>query len=313
MRRLIGIGVAMLALAAPLAAQDDAAALQDDAAALIVRIQGDVRVVHGDEPPAPASVGEQMFVGDAVVPAPGSSAILITRGGAQQVVTERTTVTETRAGAATAIFDRAVATLAQAATTNTSVGGRQGMIRPIPGQTALVGPRNDLTVASRRPTFHWTATPGQSYDLMLRRVQGGRPMLFEVGNDTTWTLPEDMADLDPGAEYQWTVFVGGRQGGRAMQPQNFRVIGLEESVELADYLDQIAVFGLDPQSDGLFLTVVAYRDMGLFYEARDAIAAVEEENPLGWELYRLKGEILAELGHEEEARAAFDRADELMQ
>ena len=97
-----------------------------------------------------------------------------------------------------------------------------------------------------------------------------------------------------------------------MQPQSFRVIDLQESVEIADYLDQIAVFGLDPASDGLFLTVVAYRDVGLFYEAREALETVEREGPLSWELYRLKGEILAELGHEDEARAAFDRADDLM-
>ena len=62
---------------------------------------------------------------------------------------------------------------------------------------------------------------------------------------------------------------------------------------------------------GLFLTVVAYRDMGLYYDARDALDSVERDSSLSWELYRLKGEILAELGHEEEARRAFDRADEL--
>jgi predicted negative regulator of RcsB-dependent stress response len=83
-------------------------------------------------------------------------------------------------------------------------------------------------------------------------------------------------------------------------------------VEIEDYLSEIQVFGLDPRGDGLFLTVVAYRDMGLFYEAREALDAVESEAGLSWELHRLKGEILAELGHESEARAAFDRADELM-
>jgi hypothetical protein len=304
MRRFIGIGVVTLALAAPLAAQSDPAAL-------VIRVQGGVDVTHGESPPAPAAVGEQMFVGDGVIPESGARAILITRAGAQQVVTERTTVAEPGGGGNRDIFDRALATLAQAANTDAAAGGRQGMIRPIPGQTALVAPRNDLTVASARPTFRWTATPGQSYDLMLRKIDGGRPVLYTVGNDTTWTLPDDDPDLEAGAAYQWTIFVGGRQGGRAMQPQNFRVIGLEESVDLADYLDQIAVFGLDPRGDGLFLTVVAYRDMGLFYEAREAMDAVERDGALSWELYRLKGEILAELGHEAEARAAFDRADEL--
>lgn len=305
MRGLIGIGVAVLALATPLAGQSGPAAI-------VIRVEGDVTVTHGESPPSPASVGERVFVGDVVIPDDGSRAILITSGGAQQVVTERTAVAEPSATGSADIFDRAVATLAQAASANTSTGGRQGMIRPIPGQTSLVAPRNGLTVVSTRPTFRWTPTPGERYDLMLRRIEGGRPMLFEVGRDTMWALPDSVPELEAGSSYQWTVFVGGRRGGRAIQPQDFRVIGLEESVELADYLDQIAVFGLDPESDGLFLTVVAYRDMDLFYEARDAIEAVEREASLSWELYRLKGEILAELGREEEARSAFDRADELM-
>ena len=80
---------------------------------------------------------------------------------------------------------------------------------------------------------------------------------------------------------------------------------------MEDYLEEISVFGLDPRGDGLLLTLVAYRDMELFYEAERALAEVEASGPLGWELYKLKGEILAELGHEEEARAAFDRADAL--
>jgi len=297
-----GRAVLLVALsAAPLAGQEPAA--------LVIRVQGDVDVTHGSAAPTPASVGEQMFVGDGVLPTAGARAILITRAGAQQIVTERTTIAAPAAVASSDIFDRALSTLAQAASTDASAGGRQGMIRPIPGQTALVAPRNALNVASARPTFSWTATPGQTYDLMLRNVDGGRPAVYEVGADTVWTLPDTAADLEQGATYQWTVFVGGRRGGRALPPQDFRVIGLEESVDLEDYLDEIAVFGLDPRGDGLLLTVIAYRDMGLFYEARRALEEVEAGGPLSWELYRLKGEILAELGHEEEARAAFDQAD----
>ncbi len=308
MRGIIGLAFAASVLGAP-----PSAAAQGDPAALVVRLQGAVDVTRSGGAPAPASVGERLFVGDGVLPASGARAILITRAGAQQVVTERTTIEEPRAGGNPDIFARAVATLAQAAAADATTGGRQGMIRPIPGQTSLVGPRNALTVASPRPTFRWTATPGQTYDLMLRRVDGesARPMVFEVGRDTTWTLPTDAPELENGGTYQWTVFVGGRRGGRAIPAQTFRVIGLEESVDLADYLDEIAVFGLDPKTDGLFLTVVAYRDTGLFYEARQALEAVESEGGLTWELYKLKGEILAELGHEAEARAAFDRADEL--
>jgi len=300
---LLATTLPSVALTTPLTAQEPAA--------LLVRLQGDVHVVHGAAAPTPAFVGEQMYVGDAVIPGSGARAILITSAGSQLVVTERTTIAQPADAGSTDMFDRALATLAQAAGTDASAGGRQGMIRPIPGETALVAPRNALAVASARPTFSWTATPGQTYDLMLRNVAGGRPTVYEVGADTTWTLPDSAADLEQGATYQWTIFVGGRRSGRALPPQDFRVISLEESVELEDYIDEIAVFGLDPRGDGLFLSVVAYRDMGLFYEARRALDEVEADGPLGSELYRLKGEILAELGHEGEARAAFDRADSL--
>jgi len=298
---------ALLALAwsaASLSAQDPVA--------LVIRIQGEVMVSHGGGAPGPASVGEQMFVGDDLSPTEGSRAILITRTGAQQVVTEQTTMAEPRGSGNPDMFARAMSTLAQAAATDATTGGRQGMIRPIPGQSTLVFPRNSLLVMDGRPTFEWTATPAQTYDLMIRQVgAAGRPAIYEVGSDTTFTLPEG-EELEYGASYVWTVFVGGRRGGRPIPEQEFRVMSIEESVDMQDYLDEIAVFGLDPMSDGLFLTVVAYRDMGLFYDAANALDTVEGQANLSAELYLLKGEILAELGQEEAARAAFDRADELM-
>lgn len=312
MRKGMILGLLGLAVAtAPVEAQQPAA--------MVIRVQGDVDLRHGSAEPTPAGVGEQLYAGDAVLPADGSRAILITRAGAQQVVSEETTLSEPPGPEPSDIFARAVSTLAQAATADASAGGRQGMIRPIPGETSLVAPRNGLLVAATRPTFTWTATPDAGYDLMLRRIggsgpaagAGARPMVFEVGADTTFALP-DSVELERGARYAWTVFPGGRRGGRPLPQQEFRVMSLQESVELEDYMDDIAVFGLDPAGDGLFLTVVAYRDLGLLYDARDALAEVEEQSDLSAELYLLKGEILAELGHEEEARAAFDRADGLM-
>lgn len=302
-RAFVLAALAALAVVGPVGAQDPVA--------LVIRVQGDVQVHHGGAAPAPAVVGERMYVGDGVRPAPGSRAILITRAGAQQVVTEETTLAEPRDTGNPDLFARAMSTLAQAASVDASAGGRQGMVRPIPGETALMAPRNGLLVSSRSPTFSWTATPDRPYDLMLRKIDGGAPEVFEVGTDTTFTLPDD-EELEAGARYAWTVFVGGRRGGRALPQQEFRVMSLPEQVELEDYLDDIAVFGLDPMTDGLFLTVVAYRDLGLFYEARDALESVEREAALSAELYLLKGEILTELGHEEAARAAFDKAGELM-
>jgi hypothetical protein len=289
-------------------------AAQEEPVALVIRIQGTVSIVHGDGSEEPAAIGARVLAGEQLVPQSGARAILVTATGAQQIVTERTTAAAPPRGAAGSdLFARALATLAQAAATDASAGGRQGMIRPIPGSTALVSPRNQLNVASLRPTFRWTATPGQRYELMLRRVEGGRPTVFQVGTDTTWTLPDDAPPLEHGTTYAWTIFVGGRQGGRPVAQQEFRVISLEESVELEDYLEEISVFGLDPAGDGLFLTAVAYRDLGLFYEARNALDGIEQGgSPLSADLYMLKGEILSELGHEEAARAAFDRAGSRM-
>ena len=305
MRHVTGIGFLLaVAITAPLQAQDPVA--------LVIRVQGEVEVRHGSGDPAPAGIGEQMFVGDGVIPAAGSRAILITRTGAQQVVTQETTLEEPRGGGNADIFARAMSTLAQAASTDVTAGGRQGMIRPLTCGIAPVSPRNGLLVASTQPTFSWTGPTDRSYDLMLREVDAqGRPHIYEVGNDTTFTLPAG-EELRPGATYAWTVFVGGRQTGRPCEQQDFQVMSLEESVELEDYMDEISVFGLDPMTDGLFLTVVAYRDLGLFYDAHEALVAVEEQAELGADLYLLMGEILTELGREEAARAAFDRADELM-
>lgn len=304
MKRLTKFGlVAALLSATPLRAQDPVA--------LVVRVQGDVDVRHGDAQPGAASVGERMYVGDGVIPGAGARAILITRTGAQQVVTAETTLTEPRGAGNPDLFARAVNTLAQAASTDVTTGGRQGMIRPLTCGIAPIGPRNGLLVASPTPTFEWTGADGAPFDLMVRDVDGGRPQIFEVGTDTTFTLGDD-AQLHPGATYAWTIFVGGRRTGRPCEQQQFRVMSLEETVQLEDYMDDIAVFGLDPMSDGLFLTVVAYRDLGLYYEAYDALAAVEQQSSLSSDLYLLMGEILTELGHEQAAREAFDKADELM-
>lgn len=304
MRPLVRFGLLSLVLAAPLRAQDPVA--------LVVRIQGEVQVRQGGAELSPAGVGQQMFVGDEVLPSPGARAILITRAGTQQVVTAATTLEEPRGSGSPDIFARAVSTLAQAASTDATAGGRQGMIRPLTCGIAPVAPRNGLLVSSTQPAFAWSGPVDGPYDLMLREIGApGRPHVYEVGSDTTFALPDD-AELTPGSTYAWTVFVGGRRTGRPCEQQEFRVMSLEEQVELQDYMDDISVFGLDPMTDGLFLTVVAYRDMGLYYDARQALVTVEEQAELSADLYLLLGEILTELGHEEAARAAFDKADELM-
>jgi len=307
MRKLLYLvaGVA-LCTTAPLAAQDAPAAL-------IVRVQGTVQMRQGGGAPAPAAVGARLAAGDEVIPQDGGRAVLITRAGATERVSVATTISEPTGGSSnTDMFTRAMATLSQAASTDATAGGRQGMIRPIPGQSTLVAPRNGLTIKSDRPTFIWTATPGQTYELMLRRVDGGRPEIFEIGTDTTWTYPEDLPPLEFGATYSWTVFVGGRQGGRPVPQQEFRVIDIVEFAALDEFMEEIRTFGLDPMSDGLFLTAVVFRDLELFYDADQAIDGLEGQGDMSADLYMLKGEILNTLGRETEARAAFDKADALM-
>jgi hypothetical protein len=300
----IAAGIALIA-AAPLGAQDDPAAL-------VLRIRGDVQVRHGGGAWANASVGERLMAGDEVLPGGGALAVLMSPGGGTQRVTEATTVAAPRGAGNTDMFVRALAALSQAASTDVSVGGRQGMIRPIPGATSLVSPRNGLTVQSDRPTFEWTPTPGKSYELMLRKTDGGRPEIFDVGDGTSWTYPDELPALEFGATYAWTVFVGGRSGGRPLLQQEFRVLDIPEFAQLSEFMEEIKEFGLDPLDDGLFLTVVVFRDLGLYYDAGDAIVDIEGQGDMSADMYMLKGEILNTLGREAEARAAFDKADALM-
>ena len=306
MRKLLNLAAATVVLvAAPLVAQEPAA--------LVIRLQGDVQVRHGAQGPGAATVGERLLAGDEVIPASGARAFLITRTGATQQVTEATTISEPRGGGNPDMFARAVRTLGQAASADArTAGGRQGMIRPIPGEPVLVAPRNGLVVTDTRPTFSWMPVEGATgYTIQVRRVdpQGDRPVRFQVGNATEWTLPDSVPELTAGAEYAWTV---APSSGRPTREQRFHVIGGNQRLELDGYMDQVSDMGLDPQGDGLFLTAMIFRDMDLFYDAATALDAVETAGDMSAELYLLKGEILNRLGRGDEATAAFDRADELM-
>ncbi|MFQ5536466.1 MAG: hypothetical protein ACE5GJ_03340 [Gemmatimonadota bacterium] len=305
MRKLVNT----LALAAAFAVM--AAAPQEDPAALVVRVQGEVQVIREGAPAAPATVGARLVPGDRVVPENGSRAILITRTGATQVVTGPTTVTAPSGGGNPDMFARAVRTLAQAATTDArTAGGRQGMIRPIPGEPTLVAPRNGLTVTTTRPTFSWMPVEGaHDYRIQIRRVDGGKPMRFKVTGTHEWTLPDSVPELEMGAVYAWTVAPA---RGRPTREQQFQVIDGMTAADLNATIQEISDLGLDPHGDGLFLTAVIYRDMGLFYEADHALEEMEKTGELSADLYLLKGEILNRLGYAERAREAFDKADAMM-
>lgn len=211
------------------------------------------------------------------------------------------------------MWDRAMSTLAQAAGSEARTsGGRQGMIRPIPGEPTLVAPRNGLLVSTSRPVFTWMPVEGATgYTIQLRRVDGGRPMRFATGNVTEWALPSDAADLEPGAEYAWTV---APDAGRPTREQRFRVVDDQTREDVSSTLEELSALGVDPEDDGLFLVAVVYRDLDLLYDALAALGRLEEvaDGALAADLYLLKGEILNQVGRAEEATAAFDRADALM-
>ncbi len=307
MRKLLCVAaVAALAIAPSMARAQDAPV------ALVVRVQGSVQVKHGGAGPAAAAVGERLSVGDQVIPASGARAILITRTGAQQIVTSDFTVPKPSTSGSTPLFDQALQTLAMAASSNArTAGGRQGMIRPVPGEPTLVAPRNALTVSSNRPTFEWGAVQGaHAYTIQIRRIGGGRPVRYQVGDVHTWTLPADAPGLIPGATYAWTV--APNSSGRAAREQRFKVIGPEAYRSLAETLDRVAKAGFDPASDGLFLTATVYTDLKLYYDARAALEAVEKQGAMNADAYMLKGEVLNELGHADQARKAFDQADRMM-
>ncbi len=289
---------------------------QNMPAALVASFEGPVQIRVSGSNPQPATVGQRLEAGDEVLPGEGGRVVLVTRTGAAQIVTQNTVIADVATASTTSVMARTIGVLVQAATSDArSSGGaaaRQGMIRPIPGRTTLVSPRNGLTVRSDRPAFAWTATPGQAFELMLRNTAGGRAEVFDAGTDTTWTYPDDLPALEFGATYAWTVFVGGRRGGRALPQQEFRVIDIPEFVQLGEFMEEIEVFGLDPMSDGLFLTVVAFRDLELFYDAGEAMVGIEGQGAMSADMYLLKGEILNVLGREAEARAAFDKADALI-
>ena len=285
---------------------------QDVPAAMVVTVRGAVELRIGGGPLQAAAVGSRLNGGDEVIPGPGSAATLIDRTGRTQVITESFIVQVPGGGAETSVLSRTVRVLASAATTDARGNpNRQGMIRPIPGEPTLVAPRNGLKVMSTRPTFTWRSVEGaEGYTIQIRRIGGGFNR-YQAGPDSVWTLPDSEEALEPGAEYRWTV--ARRPSGRPTREQPFTVIGAEAGETVTSDLALLADAGLDPATDGLFLTAVIYRDADLLYEAEGALSALEAGGaPLSASIYLLRGEILDALGHIEEARVAFDRADEIM-
>lgn len=282
--------------------------LHEAPAAVVVRVTGTVHV-EGAGGRRPAAVGQRLSKGDRVVPEGGGKAVLVYQTGATQEVSQAITVEEVRGSGDSDLFVRTVQVLAQAASSDArNQPNRQGMIRPVPGFPEIIAPRNRLAVLEVRPTFSWHPAEGAAGYLVQIRKEGGTPVRYPVGAVTRWTLSDTLPALERGAVYWWTV--GPIGNGRPSREMAFRVLGEGEQAALQRQLKALRDAGLDPEGVGAFLAAVIYREAGLLYSAAALLEAMEAEGqPLGAEVYLLKGEILDSLGDLEGAQKAFDQAD----
>ena len=282
------------------------AAAQDGPAAVVVKVTGTVQIQSGDGAPAPATVGTRLAVGDQVIPGSGAEATVLSRAGQKQVLTEATTIAAPDNVDRGDMATRTLGVLAQAATSNArSVPNRQGMIRPIPGEPTPLTPRNGIRTLNTRPTLTWAAVEGATeYTVQIRRT-GQAPMRFQ-SSDTVFALPQD---LEAGQTYYWTVAAG----RRAAREDSVVIASNDERELVHASMEAITQLGFDPQDDGQLLALIVYVDMGMHYEALEALRAIEESGAsLGADALLLKGEVLDAMGRVDEAREAFDAADQLL-
>lgn len=313
MRAIAWKRMLLMSLGLVLTAGVAVAALPDDPVALLIKYQGDVEVQRtGVEEPLAGQVGLQLHAGDDVMVAEGGQAVVLYRTGRMLKAAADVTIEDVEEGASSSLFSNTLRTLGQVATTDARTQpNRQGMIRPIAGAPAPIAPRNEIKVLSVRPTFTWFSVPAASQYMIQIQRQGPDsppPVRFSVGTDTTWTVPATEAPLIPGATYSWTV--GGEGVGRVARTEKFTVASGADVAAVQDVLGGLIDAGIDPSEDGLFLTALAYRDAGFHYEAKRAIARIEEQgNGTGRAFFMLKGDVLDALGDVEAAAEAFQVAE----
>lgn len=291
-----------------------AAETAEDPVAMVVRVTGTVQVHRAaGGAAAPASVGMRLMAGDRLDVDGGAQAVLLYVSGRRETLTQSLTIAAPEQAERAGVFERTVSTLNAVASTDARQHpNRQGMIRPVAGASTLMSPRNDIKVVDLRPTFVWTAVPGAtSYTIQLRSADGVTRKRFEVGTDTTWTMPTSAPPLAPGERYHWTVAPAGR--GRVAEEHAFRTLSTAEYRALEHGMAQLRSAQLDPWSDGLFLAALVFRDEGLFYEADRALRQLETSNAaLGQAYYLLRGEVYDALGMLELAAGSFERAGETL-
>jgi len=302
MKRILAAGAAFVLLAA-------ASWPQDAPVAVMVKVQGDVSVRAGGGDPAPAAVGARLSAGDQVIPSAGGQAVVVHRTGRTEVVTEALTIEAPAASESGDMFSKTMQVFAQAANSEARrTGNRQGMIRPLPGGPAPISPRNGILVRTTTPTLTWFSVEGATGYRVQVRTEGAPLVRFEAGADTVFTIPNESA-LERGKTYRWTV---APLQGRPVGEQTFAVLGEDDAGQLDAAFAAIREMGLDPKDDGRLFAAIAYTDVGLLYDAADALRALETDGGVSADVYMLKGEVLDALGRLDEARAAFDKADEML-
>jgi hypothetical protein len=232
------------------------------------------------------------------------------------------TISDTKASQPAGLFSRTVQTLSVVATTDARAHpNRQGMIRPIAGSAVPISPRNQIKILAVRPTLVWFKIPeAPAYVVQVRRVDAActsaaadarpaycKPVRFEAGADTSFTVPAKEVALARGGTYEWAV--APTSGGRVSEGQRFQIVDDKTNAEITAQLKELRTAGINPATDGLFLSALAYRNAGLFYDAKRALERLPTAAAQGKPYHQLKGEVLDALGDLEGAAREFSQAD----
>lgn len=293
-----------------------------DPAAVLVQMSGAVKVQHSGQAPASATIGMHLVSGDKLIVPQGGKAVLLYRTGKMQTATAPITISDTKAAQSAGLFSRTVQTLSVVATTDARAHpNRQGMIRPIAGSAVPISPRNQIKVLAVRPTLVWFRIPeAPAYVVQLRRVDAActsaaadarlaycKPVRFQAGTDTSFTVPATEAALARGGAYEWAV--APTTGGRVSEAQRFKIAADRENSAINAQLKEITAAGINPATDGLFLSALAYRGAGLFYDAKHALDKLPAAAANGKAYHQLKGEVMDALGDLDGAAREFSQAD----
>lgn len=281
-----------------------------DPAAVIVEIsgRGTIHSVAG-VPPRLALPGSHLASRDSLDLSANATATLLLRSGSVQRVARSIRLPADTVQPRAGLLSLAFQTFAQIASTDVrGQPNRQGMIRPLPGTVVLRSPRNEILLATGRPTFVWMPVDGAPrYRLLIQRP-AGEPLRFSGIADTTWVLPLDTPDLEAGL-HTWTV--AAEPGGRPGEGQRFRVATPEERVAVASALRELGGSNAGGEPEGFPLAAaMTYHAAGFHYDALGALDHhLRGDGPASRELHLLHAAVLEATGDIDEAAAARERAN----